>query len=44
LDKYRFNLALLPVESPLAQVLKLAPDWHVVEDDGKRILLARRTT
>lgn len=41
LDKYRFNLALLPVESPLAQILKLAPDWRVVEDDGKRILLVR---
>jgi hypothetical protein len=39
--KYRFNLALLPVESALAQILKLAPDWHVLEDDGKRILLAR---
>jgi hypothetical protein len=41
LDKYQFNLALLPVESALAQILKLAPDWRVVEDDGKRILLAR---
>jgi hypothetical protein len=40
-DKYRFNLALLPAESALAQILKLAPDWHVLEDDGKRILLAR---
>lgn len=41
LEKYRFNLALLPVESPLAQILKLAPDWRVVEDDGRRILLVR---
>jgi hypothetical protein len=41
LDKYRFNLALLPVESALAQILKLAPDWRVLQDDGKRILLAR---
>ena len=41
LDKYRFTLALLPVESGLAQILKLAPDWRVVEDDGKRILLVR---
>jgi hypothetical protein len=41
IDKYRFNLALLPVDSALAQILKLAPDWRVLEDDGKRILLAR---
>ncbi|HEY2842788.1 MAG TPA: hypothetical protein VGJ09_04025, partial [Bryobacteraceae bacterium] len=38
LDKYHFNLALLPVESALAQILKLSPEWRVVEDDGKRIL------
>jgi len=41
LDKYRFDLALLPVESPLTQILKMAPDWRVVEDDGRRILLVR---
>jgi hypothetical protein len=41
LDKYRFNLALLPTELPLSQILKLAPEWRVLEDDGKRILLAR---
>jgi hypothetical protein len=44
LDKYRFNLALLPAESALAQILKLAPDWRVLEDDGKRILLARSSS
>lgn len=44
LDKYRFDLVLLPVESALAQILKLAPDWRVVEDDGKRILVARSSS
>jgi hypothetical protein len=44
IDKYRFNLALLPVESSLAQILKLAPDWRVIEDDGRRILLVRATS
>jgi hypothetical protein len=39
MDKYRFDLALLPVDSALSQILKLAPDWRVLEDDGKRILL-----
>ena len=43
-DKYRFNLALLPVDSALTQVLKLAPDWRVVDDDGKRILLVRSSS
>ena len=41
LEKYRFDLVLLPVESALPQILKLTPEWHVLEDDGKRILLAR---
>jgi hypothetical protein len=43
-DKYRFNLALLPVDSALTQILKLSPDWRVLEDDGKRILLVRSSS
>lgn len=43
LEKYNFSSALLPVESSLAQLLKMRPDWRVVEDDGKRILLVHRT-
>jgi type IV secretory pathway VirB2 component (pilin) len=42
--KYNFNLVLLPIESSLPALLKRDPDWRVVEDDGKRILLARRST
>lgn len=44
LAKYNFSSALLPIESSLAQLLKLRPDWGVVDDDGKRILLVRRTS
>jgi hypothetical protein len=44
LDKYHFNLALLPTELPLSQILKLAPEWRVLEDDGRRILLVRRSS
>jgi hypothetical protein len=40
--KYGFTAALLPIESSLAQLLKLTPEWRVVADDGKRILLVRR--
>jgi len=32
------------VDSALTQILKLAPDWRVLEDDGKRILLVRSTS
>jgi hypothetical protein len=42
MDKYRFNLVLLPVDSALIQILKLAPEWSVIQDDGKRILLIRK--
>jgi len=44
MDKYRFNLVLLPIDSALSQILKLAPDWRVLEDDGKRILLVRSSS
>lgn len=43
LDKYRFEAALMPVSSAIVQLLKREPDWKVVEDDGKNILLVRRT-
>jgi hypothetical protein len=44
MEKYRFNVALLPIESSLSQLLKLRPEWRIVEDDGKRILLVRPIT
>jgi len=42
--KYDFTVALLPTETALTQLLKQRPEWRTVEEDGKRILLARRTT
>ncbi|MEQ1885150.1 MAG: hypothetical protein ABL967_08820 [Bryobacteraceae bacterium] len=41
-EKYKFNMVLLPVELPAVQLLKQRSDWHVLADDGKRILLAPR--
>jgi len=41
MTKYQFNAALLPIDSSLSQLLKLSPDWRVVEDDGKRIFFVR---
>ena len=42
IEKYRFNLALIPVDTAAAQLLKQRPEWRVVADDGKHILLVLR--
>jgi len=44
IEKYRFNLALIPVDTAAAQLLKQRPEWRVVADDGKEILLVLRKT
>jgi hypothetical protein len=43
LHKYDFNLALLPQEMAVIQLLKTQPNWRVAADDGKRVLLVRTT-
>jgi len=43
MQQYQFNLVLLPVEQPIVQILKRSPDWRVIQDDGKHILMARRS-
>jgi hypothetical protein len=44
MQKYGFNLVLLPEETPIVQLLKTQPEWRVADDDGKHILLARKGT
>ena len=44
MDKHRFNLALVPVDQPIAQLLKQSPDWRVTADDGKHVLLVPRAS
>jgi hypothetical protein len=44
IETYRFNLALIPVDTALAQLLKQRPEWRVVADNGKEILLVLRGT
>jgi hypothetical protein len=39
IEKYKFNLVLIPSDVALAQLLKTRPEWKVAADDGKRILL-----
>jgi len=38
LERYRFDLALLTLDSPLASLMKIHPDWKVVEEDGSAVL------
>lgn len=40
-ERNRFNVALLPVDWPLASLLKMDPSWQVVQDDTQAILLRR---
>jgi hypothetical protein len=41
LERNGFNVALLPVDWPLASMLKLDPSWRVVQDDTRVILFQR---
>jgi hypothetical protein len=41
LERNGFNVALLPVDWPLASMLKLDPKWRVVQDDTRVILFQR---
>jgi len=41
LDRRGFQVALLPVNWPLAQMLKLDPSWQVIKDDSRAILFRR---
>ena len=44
MDRNGFNVALLPVDWPLASMLKLDPSWQVVQDDTRAILFQRVST
>jgi len=41
LDRYRFQVALLPVDLPVTTVLKQDADWRVVADDHRAVVLER---
>jgi len=42
IEKWRFNTILIPVDWPLASVLKAASDWQALYDDQQAILFVRR--
>ena len=41
LERYKFQVALLPVELPLSALLKREPGWHLVGDDHHALLFVR---
>ncbi|MBI1792000.1 MAG: hypothetical protein HYR60_31115, partial [Acidobacteria bacterium] len=43
-DRYGFDLALIPAEWPLSELLKRDPAWRVRQDDGLGILFERRAS
>jgi hypothetical protein len=43
LDAYRFDYVLAPAGWGLCSLLKQAPDWALLADDGKALLFQRRT-
>jgi hypothetical protein len=44
LDSYRIDIAMVPLEWPLAELLKRNPRWLLLKDDGLGILFERRST
>jgi hypothetical protein len=42
LKRYGFNVALVPVEWPLASLLKRSANWKIVQDDHQCILFVRK--
>ena len=43
LDRYGIEIAIVPVEWPLAELLKRDTGWRLVKDDGLGILFERRS-
>jgi hypothetical protein len=41
LARYRFQVALLPVDLPVTTLLKQDPDWRVVKDNQRAVILER---
>ena len=41
LDRFRFDVALIPVDWPLATLLKQEPGWKLLEDNGKSLIFVR---
>lgn len=42
LDRHRIDVALLEPGTGLASLLKVSPDWELIRDTGREVLLVRR--
>ncbi|MGH9660648.1 MAG: hypothetical protein ACRD96_19010 [Bryobacteraceae bacterium] len=42
IEKHRFDLAMLPIDWSLTQMLKRDPRWRIVKDDGVVVLFERK--
>ena len=42
LERYEFDSALLPLDWPLASLLKQSSDWELIYDDGQALYFQRR--
>lgn len=42
LDRHGFNAALVPLEWPLASLLKAHPGWRLLSDDGKALVFQKK--
>jgi hypothetical protein len=42
IKQYDFNAALIPSQSALASLLRVRPDWQLVEDDNQAALFRRK--
>jgi hypothetical protein len=43
LDRYQIDMAIVPIDWALAEVLKRHAGWRLIKDDGMAILFERRT-
>jgi hypothetical protein len=42
MDRYEFQAALLPLDWPLASLLKKHADWELIYDDGQALYFERK--
>jgi hypothetical protein len=41
MKRYDFDAALIPSQSALTSLLRLTPNWRVIEEDGQAVLFQR---
>jgi len=44
IEKYRFDMVLIPLDTAAAQLLRQRSEWRIQAEDGRHVLLVRRET